>query len=227
MHVFFDNAVFWKKIADYKQGKLEHYVRTTVLSASFTKYNMAPYGLDHASKEARVYYPSLEELIFMLSGARLGSDHNITEDEAALCQAILDSCLYMGEDVKRLFAMYGDPSQKMLASNVVWGYTQPAHGIAYPGFIGHKDFLMPPLRQRPLSNHFKLSILLMAVGVAALVVAFACLQAATLAASGVAVAAVGVAAALGGFTLFRRERARTIEHDEFVQTQTAGWRPIP
>ncbi len=226
----FDNAVFWKGIADYEGGKLEEQVifAEDRVKSSLLKRQLSPFHPD--GMLIAVCYPSLEELVFMLTGPRIGLGKS--DEERAYHQIISQSLIPDTPDkmnsaervIGQYFNRYCNSNAKPTRESE-W-YTRPNVGDAYPGFIGHKDFVVPGLRQRPMSARFWLSVIAMVGGAAALVVAFALLHAATLAVSGTVVAGVGVAALLGGFSLFRTDRAIMAAETQRLNESISSWRPV-
>ena len=106
------------------------------------------------------------------------------------------------------------------------GDTQDCPDNPHPGFIGHKDFVVPALLQRPISADFWFSLLLMTAGTVALICAFAFMQAASLAASGLIVAGVSAVSLFKGVSLFCSDRQSNADFNSLDERVIAQWRPI-
>lgn len=226
----FDNAVFWKGIADYKNGCLEHYVIHAEKTVKSDRHIYGSFWINSAfSSSAVIYYPCLEDMMYMLCGTRLG--YGKQDDETAIQGILLRSCrtghiVETGNMINRTFGAYGGTSSQVIPSEREWWKRTPPVNT-YPGFIGHKDFVLPLVAQRPITAAFWLSVLMMTAGIAAIICAFAFMQAGSLAVGGTVLATVGVAALLKGVSIFLPEREEMIEHNELIAQETARWRPIP
>lgn len=215
----FDNAKFWKGIANYENGKLERNVLDAEQQIKSIVLTSGPSALNSHF----VYSPPLEDLIYMLSGHRIEGN---SVDEQALCSLIQDCCKYdtLRSEIGRFFYLYRGDSILTPQSESAW-YDRSNVRNPYPNFIGHWNFKLPQIEKRPLSSAFYLSVLAMAAGVMAIIMAFAILQAAAMSFSGVAGATIGAASLLGGFSIFRKDRQIHTAHARYIEAEIEGWRP--
>ena len=183
----FDNAQFWKGIANYKGGRLEKIVihaEKTVKSEVTSE--PANCWFASSSPHDRICLPRLADMLYMLCGPRLGSGNS--DDESAMKTILLTSIRPIATKniatyINSSFSAYGGTSNQVIATERDW-YSRTPLENTYPGFIGHKDFVVPQLRSRPISSAFWLSLLLMTAGTVAIICAFAFMQAASLAIGG-------------------------------------------
>ena len=214
----FDNDLFWKGIANYENGKLES--RVIHAEQQVKSINIA--FANNASKYVKVYYPNLEELIYMLTGDRIGDE----QDENALINILTNCCMnaHVTLDILEFWSKYKTGSNSIPESQSEWSNRTNVINPC-PSFIGHWNFELPKIEKEPLSSYFWLSVLAMAAGTLALIVAFAFLQAAAMSVSGVAVAAIGTASLLGGLSIFRNDWQKHSYDARRLEAQFESWRP--
>ncbi|MBP6917513.1 MAG: hypothetical protein KBB94_01190 [Legionellaceae bacterium] len=229
----FDNPRFWRGIADYKNGRLESKVfhaEETVKSTEVSEKSVS-WPISHSFVYgARIVHPRLDNMLYMLCGFRLGHNADAAEDEAAMKKIVLDSLIFDGSSssknvIHHCFSVYGGKSQELIAYERGWSdHVNPEN--PYPGFIGHKDFVVPEVEQRPISYAFWLSVLSITAGTVALICAFAFMQAASLAVGGLIIAGVGAVALYKGISLFCSDRQSNAAYNSAVESEIAPWRPI-
>ncbi len=222
----FDNAKFWKRIAEYKNGWLE----SKVLHAEKTVGSNWGVLLLDSNAYLTFCYPCLDEMVYMLCGPRLGDGKS--EDEAAMKAVLVDcirvdlvDCDSLVSKINHLFTTYGGNSERVISTDGEWD-TRENPKDSYPGFIGHKDFVVPALSQRPIAANFWFSVFFMTAGTVALVCAFAFMQAASLAVGGTVVSVAGGATLLLGMSLFRDIYNAEVANKEVVEQALTGWRPL-
>ena len=215
---YFDNTKFWKGIANHKNGKLERKVLHAEEIVKSIECVMGPSVFNFAY----VYSPPLEDLIYMLSGARMGDE----QDEKFLFILFTDCCYY--PNIKsEILSCFQTRNQSILTTEIESEWQKRTNVInPYPNFIGHWNFELPKIEKEPLSSDFWLSVLAMAAGTLALIVAFAFLQAAAMSISGVAVAAIGTASLLGGLSIFRKDWQKHSYNTLLLrEREIEKWRP--
>ena len=211
---------------DDQNGKLYIAVMNVVHKVSFTE--ICGWAHTRLGSQNPVQCPRLQDLVWALKAELIDAD-DVNE-----LQNILVSCMYPGfnrynteNELKTCFAgEINSVEFKIWASD---GSSENMH----PGFIGHKDFKFPDLQQRPsVSPLFWISAVVMAAGIAAIVLAFALLQAATLAVAGVATAVVGATVLLSGIGLYRAEHRKIAAQKEEQKKsmndaqELRDWHPI-
>lgn len=216
----FDNAHFWLLVNRNPQcSLLTPYIIEAADQAKFTCVSRI---VESGLGESRLHYPPLKNFVYFLCQS---TDKNTQK----ILMNLMENSLFRGwsrHNNSTKLNNFFEQSKTLLNAHELEVLEKTANpDNTYPSYIGHPEFVVPNFRKSQITAHFYLSVLLVAAGVAALVVAFAYLQAAAMVMAGVSTAIIGSAAILGGLALFQINRSKIAAENERIKQETIGWSP--